>query len=148
MRERFSEHRYECLRYFIGDVRDRDRLYRAFDPLDLFDDFQKDIPKTLKTLVEIIKKSIAKDRVDTAILLCLGMQGILIGRLLGAHVTATSRNDEKLDMAKTLGADLVINTARDNFVEVSKSRVGSFDVVIDNIGTRFLQVYSKLFAIL
>jgi len=65
----------------------------------------------------------------------LGMQGILIGRLLGAHVTATSRNDEKLDMARSLGADFVINTARDNFVDASKRRVGSFDVVIDNIGT-------------
>ncbi len=39
-------------------------------------EFQKDVQKTLKTLVEIIKKSIAKDRVDTAILLCLGMQGM------------------------------------------------------------------------
>jgi propanol-preferring alcohol dehydrogenase len=65
----------------------------------------------------------------------LGMQGILIGRLLGAHVTATSRNDKKLDMARSLGADFVINTARDNFVDASKRRVGSFDVVIDNIGT-------------
>ena len=65
----------------------------------------------------------------------LGMQGILIGRLLGAYVTATSRNDEKLDMARSLGADFVINTARDNFVEVAKKQVGAFDVVIDNIGT-------------
>ena len=65
----------------------------------------------------------------------LGMQGILIGKLLGAHVTATSRNDEKLEMAKSLGADYVINTGRENFVEASKKRVGSFDVVIDNIGT-------------
>jgi allantoin racemase len=39
-------------------------------------EFQKDVDKTLKTLVEIVRKSIAKDRVDTAILLCLGMQGM------------------------------------------------------------------------
>ena len=65
----------------------------------------------------------------------LGMQGILIGKLLGAHVAATSRNDEKLEMAKSLGADYVINTGRESFVEASKKRVGSFDVVIDNIGT-------------
>jgi UDP-N-acetylglucosamine 4,6-dehydratase len=35
MRQRFSDRTYECLRYFIGDVRDRDRLYRAFDGVDI-----------------------------------------------------------------------------------------------------------------
>ena len=35
MREQFSEARYPCLRYFIGDVRDRDRLYRAFDGVQI-----------------------------------------------------------------------------------------------------------------
>ena len=35
MRQQFSEERYPCLRYFIGDVRDRDRLYRAMDGVDI-----------------------------------------------------------------------------------------------------------------
>jgi len=35
MRQRFGEDRYSCLRYFIGDVRDRERLYRAFDGVDI-----------------------------------------------------------------------------------------------------------------
>ncbi len=35
MRQQFSEERYKCIRYFIGDVRDRDRLYRAFDGVDI-----------------------------------------------------------------------------------------------------------------
>jgi UDP-N-acetylglucosamine 4,6-dehydratase len=35
MRSRFGEDRYECIRYFIGDVRDRERLYRAFDGVDV-----------------------------------------------------------------------------------------------------------------
>lgn len=35
MRERFSDSEYDCLRYFIGDVRDRDRLYRALDGVDI-----------------------------------------------------------------------------------------------------------------
>lgn len=30
MAQTFSEKDYRCLRYFIGDVRDKDRLYRAF----------------------------------------------------------------------------------------------------------------------
>lgn len=35
MRQRFGEDRYDCIRYFIGDVRDRERLYRAFDGVDI-----------------------------------------------------------------------------------------------------------------
>jgi UDP-N-acetylglucosamine 4,6-dehydratase len=34
MRQRFGVDRYPCIRYFIGDVRDRERLYRAFDGVD------------------------------------------------------------------------------------------------------------------
>ena len=35
MHQRFNEDRYPCIRYFIGDVRDRERLYRAFDGVDV-----------------------------------------------------------------------------------------------------------------
>jgi UDP-N-acetylglucosamine 4,6-dehydratase len=35
MQQQFSEDRYPGIRYFIGDVRDRDRLYRAFDGVDV-----------------------------------------------------------------------------------------------------------------
>lgn len=35
MSQRFGEERYPCIRYFIGDVRDRDRLYRALDGVDI-----------------------------------------------------------------------------------------------------------------
>src|SRR5260370_32259403 len=35
MRERFSDNQYDCIRYFLGDVRDRDRLYRALDGVDV-----------------------------------------------------------------------------------------------------------------
>lgn len=34
MQERFNERTHPCIRYFIGDVRDRERLYRAFDDVD------------------------------------------------------------------------------------------------------------------
>ena len=65
----------------------------------------------------------------------LGMQGIRLGRLLGAHITCTSRNDEKLELAKTLGADRTVNTRNENLLDVARS-VGGFDVVADLIGTR------------
>lgn len=35
MHQRFAEDEYPNIRYFIGDVRDRDRLYRAFDGVDI-----------------------------------------------------------------------------------------------------------------
>ena len=35
MRQQFSEEKYKCIRFFIGDVRDRNRLYRAFDGVDI-----------------------------------------------------------------------------------------------------------------
>jgi UDP-N-acetylglucosamine 4,6-dehydratase len=35
MHQRFGEAQYPCIRYFIGDVRDRERLYRAFDGVDI-----------------------------------------------------------------------------------------------------------------
>ncbi|WP_022836135.1 UDP-N-acetylglucosamine 4,6-dehydratase (inverting) [Salisaeta longa] len=35
MKQRFSPREHECLRYFIGDVRDKDRLYRAFRGVDI-----------------------------------------------------------------------------------------------------------------
>lgn len=34
MQERFSESQYPSIRFFLGDVRDRERLYRAFDGVD------------------------------------------------------------------------------------------------------------------
>lgn len=34
MQQTFSQDKYPCLRYFIGDVRDKDRLYRAFSGVD------------------------------------------------------------------------------------------------------------------
>ncbi|MQL51447.1 UDP-N-acetylglucosamine 4,6-dehydratase (inverting) [Desulfofundulus thermobenzoicus] len=34
MQQTFSQDKYPCLRYFIGDVRDKERLYRAFYGVD------------------------------------------------------------------------------------------------------------------
>lgn len=35
MQQEFSEQEFPCIRYFIGDIRDRERLYRAFDGVDV-----------------------------------------------------------------------------------------------------------------
>ena len=35
MQQVFSPQKYRCMRYFIGDVRDKERLYRAFNGVDI-----------------------------------------------------------------------------------------------------------------
>lgn len=35
MQQRFPKDRHPCIRFFLGDVRDRERLYRAFDGVDI-----------------------------------------------------------------------------------------------------------------
>lgn len=35
MQQIFPDSRFDCMRYFLGDVRDKDRLYRAFDGVDI-----------------------------------------------------------------------------------------------------------------
>ena len=34
MAQQFPDSKYDCMRYFIGDVRDKERLYRAFNKVD------------------------------------------------------------------------------------------------------------------
>ena len=35
MSQRFPKSKYDCIRYFIGDVRDQNRLNRAFEEIDI-----------------------------------------------------------------------------------------------------------------
>lgn len=71
MRERFSEQDYPCMRYFIGDVRDRDRLYRAFDGVDyvVHAAALKQVPACEYNPIEAIRTNVlgAANVVDAAI---------------------------------------------------------------------------------
>ena len=61
---------------------------------------------------------------------------IQIAKALGAQVATTVRHEAKSTFAKEAGADLVINTSNEDFVERVKEwtdGVGA-DVVIDNLG--------------
>ncbi len=49
-------------------------------------------------------------------------------------MTCTDRIDAKLERARGLGADCVINTDRDELVATACKLVGPFDVVVDTIG--------------
>jgi UDP-N-acetylglucosamine 4,6-dehydratase len=71
MQQRFSEDRYPGIRYFIGDVRDRDRLYRAFDGVDIVVHAAalKQVPAAEYNPFEAIKTNVlgAENIIDAAI---------------------------------------------------------------------------------
>ena len=71
MRQEFCEQRYPSLRYFIGDVRDRDRLYRAMDGVDIVIHAAalKQVPTAEYNPIEVIKTNVlgAANIIDAAI---------------------------------------------------------------------------------
>ena len=71
MQQRFSEDRYPNIRFFIGDVRDRDRLYRAFDGVDIVVHAaaMKQVPAAEYNPFEAIKTNVlgAENIIDAAI---------------------------------------------------------------------------------
>jgi UDP-N-acetylglucosamine 4,6-dehydratase len=62
MRQQFDEQRYPCMRYFIGDVRDRDRLYRAMDGVDIIIHAAalKQVPTAEYNPIEVIDRNVEK----------------------------------------------------------------------------------------
>jgi UDP-N-acetylglucosamine 4,6-dehydratase len=71
MRQRLHGPIFNCIRYFIGDVRDRDRLYRAFDGVDtvIHAAALKQVPAAEYNPIEAIKTNIlgAANVVDAAL---------------------------------------------------------------------------------
>jgi UDP-N-acetylglucosamine 4,6-dehydratase len=56
----FSDRKYPCMRYFIGDVRDKERLHRAFDGVDyvIHAAALKQVPAAEYNPTEVIKTNI------------------------------------------------------------------------------------------
>lgn len=67
----------------------------------------------------------------------IGTFAIQLAKALGATVFATAGSAEKLDLCRSLGADEVINYRDDDFVEVL-TRVGGADIILDNMGAKYL----------
>ena len=71
----------------------------------------------------------------------VGTAAIQIAKLAGAKVIAAAGNDEKLDKAKSLGADLLVNYYRNqNFDEEVKylTNGNGVDVVVEQVGGNIL----------
>ncbi len=98
------------------------------------------LPVPLATAVRSVK-GVGEVQAGDKVLVHSGASGsgslqIQVAKALGAEVATTVRDDAKGEYAKTLGADLVINTRKDGFVERVMEWTASrgADVVIDNLG--------------
>ena len=97
------------------------------------------LPVPLATAVHSLK-GIGEVKAGNKVLIHSGASGsgsmqIQVAKALDADVATTVRSDTKGEFAKTLGADLVINTRNEDFVERVKAWTGGAgaDVVVDNL---------------
>ncbi|GAB3944285.1 NAD(P)H-quinone oxidoreductase [Corynebacterium tapiri] len=65
----------------------------------------------------------------------IGTMAIQIAKALGARVAVTAGSQEKLDVCRELGADILINYREQKFVEELKDQC---DVILDIIGADYL----------
>lgn len=63
----------------------------------------------------------------------IGVTAIALAKAHGARVIATARSAEKAARALALGADVAVDTTREDFAEVAK-RHGGVDVALDMVG--------------
>jgi putative PIG3 family NAD(P)H quinone oxidoreductase len=63
----------------------------------------------------------------------IGVTAIQMGKAAGAKVIATARGPDKAATAKALGADIAVDTSREDFAEVAK-QAGGCDVILDMVG--------------
>lgn len=67
----------------------------------------------------------------------IGTCAIQLAHALGATVFATAGSKEKLEVCRSLGADVAINYRESDFVSVL-AEAGGADVILDNMGAKYL----------
>ena len=70
----------------------------------------------------------------------IGTHGIQVARAMGCRVAVTAGSAEKLDVCRTLGADITINYRDEDFVERIKAETDGLgaDVILDLMGASYL----------
>ncbi len=70
----------------------------------------------------------------------IGTMAIQLAHALGAHVAVTAGSAQKLEVCRSLGADVLVNYRDDDFVEAVKAATGGagVDVILDNMGAKYL----------
>jgi putative PIG3 family NAD(P)H quinone oxidoreductase len=68
----------------------------------------------------------------------IGTHAIQVAKALGATVAVTAGSEERLESCRQLGADIAINYKEQDFVEVLRAETGGANVVLDNMGAKYL----------
>ena len=70
----------------------------------------------------------------------IGTLAIQLARTLGSRVVTTAGSAAKLDVCRSLGADVAVNYKEQDFVEVVKTATAGHgaDVILDNMGAKYL----------
>ena len=63
----------------------------------------------------------------------VGLTAVEVGRALGAHVIAVARGEKKLDVARSAGADVLIDSENRDLLGMFRD-IGPLDVVYDAVG--------------
>jgi putative PIG3 family NAD(P)H quinone oxidoreductase len=69
----------------------------------------------------------------------IGTHAIQVGKALGATVAVTAGSAERLERCRQLGADITINYKEQDFVEVLAKETGGANVILDNMGAKYLE---------
>ncbi len=71
----------------------------------------------------------------------IGTMAIQLAAALGARVFTTAGSAEKLELCRSLGAEVAINYRDEDFVEVVRAHTDGrgADVVLDNMGAKYLE---------
>ncbi|HSE10425.1 MAG TPA: NAD(P)H-quinone oxidoreductase [Nocardioidaceae bacterium] len=70
----------------------------------------------------------------------IGNMAIQLAKALGAKVITTAGSEEKLELCRSLGADVAVNYREQDFVEEVKAATDGrgADVILDNMGAKYL----------
>lgn len=97
-------------------------------------------PLTMLTAWQMLVKKARVQPGETVVVLGagsgVGAAALQIAKLFGARVIATSTSDEKLRRARELGADEVVNTAKQDLADAVRALTGKrgADVIVEHIG--------------
>ncbi|RSN37125.1 NAD(P)H-quinone oxidoreductase [Amycolatopsis sp. WAC 04169] len=68
----------------------------------------------------------------------IGTHAIQVAKALGVTVAVTAGSEARLESCRQLGADITINYKEQDFVEVLRAETGGADVILDNMGAKYL----------
>ena len=71
----------------------------------------------------------------------IGTMAIQLAREVGARVAVTAGSDDKLEVCRSLGAEILVNYREQDFVEVVRDATdgAGAGVILDNMGAKYLQ---------